>query len=537
MGNIRILKYALVLLAVIGPLAPAQNAIAMTAQQYFEDGNRLFRDDLYWAALLRYRQAAEEGLDSGILHYNTGVAHYKAKQHIRARNALLKAAQSPSLRVASHYNLGLNAFALGDNKEALRWFRRVRDQEQNQILQRYAVVAISRIRDLEAQPDEFDVRVAEATRARERKFADIEFRARVGFGYDDNVFRTPNQPYVDLASSAQPVVTPTVQSGAFMPVTLSAKFKINSLPYEGFYTAYRAIGRYYQDKELDNANEFALEASLGNEYERREGSRTRKVSSAFTIAKHDETYYDPDDGATRAANGVIVDNRMNYLRYGPELSLRQSHERLAVGMDFTGQLWDYDDPGVLPEYDHEYFLISAYAQYKLSATSLFRLTAETYSRRYGDRPSYDLDGAQRQGNPTVRYDYVAATLRARQRISDSIWFGVDVGRTERTDKYVGYNDYSRDDYELVIHWNPGRRFKMQVGGIYSLYDFSNAFAFNNPAASIKTEEKLDARISGQFRMTRGLSLVARARYRETSSNDTRIQYDRWEYILGVLWRQ
>ena len=35
----------------------------MTAYETFQDGNRLFRDDLYWAALLRYRQAAEAGLN------------------------------------------------------------------------------------------------------------------------------------------------------------------------------------------------------------------------------------------------------------------------------------------------------------------------------------------------------------------------------------------------------------------------------------------------------------------------------------------
>ena len=47
----------LALLAIM--MAPP--AAAMTAQEYFADGNRLFRDDLYWAALLRYRQAAEQG--------------------------------------------------------------------------------------------------------------------------------------------------------------------------------------------------------------------------------------------------------------------------------------------------------------------------------------------------------------------------------------------------------------------------------------------------------------------------------------------
>ena len=32
---------------------------ALSASEIFADGNRLFRDDLYWAALLRYRQAYE----------------------------------------------------------------------------------------------------------------------------------------------------------------------------------------------------------------------------------------------------------------------------------------------------------------------------------------------------------------------------------------------------------------------------------------------------------------------------------------------
>ena len=37
-------------------------------------------------------------------------------------------------------------------------------------------------------------------------------------------------------------------------------------------------------------------------------------------------------------------------------------------------------------------------------------------------------------------------------------------------------------------------------------------------------------------MTRSLSLIGEARYTETVSNDIRIQYDRWEYLLGVRWQ-
>jgi tetratricopeptide (TPR) repeat protein len=522
-------------LTAIAVFLPSHSAFAMSAEQYFEEGNRLYRDDLYWAALLRYRQAAEEGLDSPLLHYNEGVANYRAMQYTRASQSLERALVDPGLRVAAQYNLGLNSYAAGNNEEALRWFRLVRDQNQNSKLQEYAVVAIARIRDVEEAPDEFEVRVAE--RKKKREFADLELRARVSFGTDDNVFRTPDQDYIDFADPALPTVTPVPQSGAFMPVSLSAKYRINTLPFEGFYGAYRLAGRYYQDKELENANEYVHEVSFGSDYLRKEESRGREIKSAFKVAQHDDVYYDPDDGGSRIVNGVAVDDRMNYLRYGPELSLRQSHERLSIGAKFKGQLWNYEDSEVLPEYDHEYVFVSLYGQYKFTRTSLFRLSAELSSRRYGDRVSHDLDGQQRLGNPNIQYDYYSLGLRARQRITGSMWFGFDISRVERRDEYVGYNDYSRDSFAVDFHWSLGERFDLEVRGAYRLYDYPNAFAFHNPVAGRKTQESADGHVMGTFRMTRHLSLVAEGRYRETASNDIRIQYARLQYMLGIRWEQ
>ncbi len=78
MSGSRKLLRPLALLAAAACLMAAPQLHAMTAYETFQDGNRLFRDDLYWAALLRYRQAADAGLDTPLLHYNTGVAHYRA---------------------------------------------------------------------------------------------------------------------------------------------------------------------------------------------------------------------------------------------------------------------------------------------------------------------------------------------------------------------------------------------------------------------------------------------------------------------------
>jgi tetratricopeptide (TPR) repeat protein len=126
--TIRLITTMLLVAVFAGAGTPAA---AMSANELFEDGNRLFRDDLYWAALLRYRQASEAGMDTALLHYNTGVAHYKAGQHNRARESLEKAARSPKLAPLAHFNLGLNAYAAGEPDEALVWFRDARDQQRN----------------------------------------------------------------------------------------------------------------------------------------------------------------------------------------------------------------------------------------------------------------------------------------------------------------------------------------------------------------------------------------------------------------------
>jgi hypothetical protein len=116
-----------------------------------------------------------------------------------------------------------------------------------------------------------------------------------------------------------------------------------------------------------------------------------------------------------------------------------------------------------------------------------------------------------------------------------MWFGFDVDRVERIDQYAGYNDYTRDSFRFDFHWGIGERFDLEASGAYRLYDYPNAFAFHNPVAGPKTQESLDGHVAGIFRMTKHLSLVAEGRYRETVSNDTRIQYERIQYLLGVRW--
>lgn len=516
-------------------LALPQSASAATASELFADGNRLFRDDLYWAALLRYRQASDAGMDTPLLHYNTGVAHYKAQQYDRARESLLESSRYGPLQPISHYNLGLNAYAQGDIDAALRWFRRARDQQQRDDISLLARRAITQLNRELALAD--PIEVPAAVQERERKFTNFDLRARVGVGMDDNVFRSPSVAYVDLADPAQPLVTPNVQEGVYVPVSLHAKYQVNSLENEGFFGVYRLGGRYYQDKELSNANEYLQELGFGSEYRRRDENRERRVYSAFKIAQHEETYYDPDTGVERDVGGVVIGDRMSYVRYGPEFWMRETFGKFSIGGHAKGQLWNYEETLAAPEYDHEYWQIGINTQYRFTQTSLLRLKAEYYTRRFGDRPSYELDGTPLVGNPSIRYDYTEYAMEARQRITRAMWFGVAYARTERVDQYLGYNNYFRDEYGAQIHLSIGDRFDLDATASYRIYNFENAFAFHEPAAGRKTMETSIGIVTANFQMTDTLSLVGEYKYRDVVSNDTRIEYARSQMLLGVRWMQ
>jgi len=509
----------------------------VSADEYFADGNRLFRDDLYFAALLRYRQAAETGLDTPMLHYNTGVAHYKAGQHVRASEALEKALASPRLRVVTHYNLGLNAYAAGNEDEALRWFRLARDQQENETIAEYARLAIGRIRTVDIETDSDPV-VREVRRKQEkREFANLELRARISFGSDSNAFRAPSEPYIDFGNPNEPLVVPVEQAGAFMPIALGAKYQVNAYDNEGFFAAYRVDGRYYQDAELENANEYLHELSVGSEYRRKSesGDNDRRLYSAFRIGQRDQVYYDPDDGGGRTVNDVDISDRFKYVRFGPELAFRQFYERFGFGVRGQAELWNYEEVEEVPEYDHEYFLLSAYGQYKFSRSSLLRFTVSGFSRQFGDRRARDADGTIDIDNDTLTYDYLEAGVTARQRIGDKFWFGVNYERRQREDGFVGYADYTRDSYGAEIRWGIGSRLDFEISGYYRLYDFPNAFAFNNPDQGVKTLETVDVNVSASYRMTRSLFLVLEGALDERVSTDSRIEYERSQFVLGIHW--
>ncbi|MEQ8204888.1 MAG: hypothetical protein RIA65_01840 [Woeseia sp.] len=522
------------LVVALGSLTPWQAAFSASAEELFSDGNRLYRDDLYWAALLRYQQAADAGLDSSLLHYNTGVAHYRAGQFPRAGRAFERAASDPGLLHIARYNLGLTSMAAGERRTALDWFRQVEAQQSRPQLAALATLAIARLDRDDREQSVGDEPEGLAPLPRPHGFS---VRALLGFGSDDNAYRSPDEEYRDRTQSGAPLTVPIVQSGAFYPYDVTAKYTVNSFEHESFFGRYRVAGRYYQDPELSIADTVSHEVAFGTEYRRRSENRERRIRSAFTVAQHSQTWFDPDDGTERNIDGEDIGERLSYMRYGPEVWARQSFSRLSLNVHFKGQIWNYENSDPVPEYDHEYLKGGLSVQYRFTSTSLLRLEGDVYQRRFGDRRAFELDGTQRIDSETLRYDYLNYGATARQRVTRAFWFGLRYAHTTREDKYVGYNDYVRDSYGADMSLRISDKFRIRIEGWYHIYNYTNALAYHDPAAGRKTMESADGRITARWQLSNHLGIVGSFEYDDTASNDHRIDYTRSQFMLGLRWEQ
>ena len=141
----RMMHHRISLLAVLATLLlSVAGPVRADAGADMREANRLVRAGLYRAALFKYREARAGGLDSPLLHYNMGVAHYKARPYTEAKKALREASLEPRLAALAYYNMGLVHHAEGDPAGARRWFQLAVERSDNTKVQKRAAKALDR---------------------------------------------------------------------------------------------------------------------------------------------------------------------------------------------------------------------------------------------------------------------------------------------------------------------------------------------------------------------------------------------------------
>lgn len=498
-------------------------------QSLVQAGNEAFRAGHYRAALTKYHEAQLQGDRNSSLYFNLGVAHYWLEEYADAEREFRSAARDSKFTARSWYNLGLVTWARGDTHNARVWFDWVRRGASDSRLRSLAARALA---DLNRGISHPRYRRARASAPATGPFV----MAGLRWGYDDNVYRTPDAPYVDLSQPGQPLVTPVPQSGSFAELNLLAQTTIESRSGTLYRLAYDFDGRFYLETPLQNADEqiHRLSFSADSVFGAR-GNRT--LQTLAFVGSHQEINFDPDDGLDRVASGEDISDRFSYWNAVVSGDYTQSFGGIAVGVWGRAEMRDYGSVASVSEYDSNLYLLGTHVEFPIAPRSDLRVGYVYSIRDYSDRKAHDASGAIVVSNPLLEYRYQTLSATARFEFSRDASIRLGYALTHRDDTFAGYNDYTRQTLALDADWQISRRIGMALAATNRNYDYPNAFAFDVPQGGTKTLEYLDASLSVQLRLTRHLLVWGDVRYWDVASTDPRSQYSRLQIPIGVKWEQ
>ena len=180
---------ATALLISLSVLAPLSVTAQLDGRTLMIEGNELFRDGLYRAALLRYREAKAGGLDTPLLHYNLGVASYRVQRYDDAEAALERAITDPRIAPLALYNLGLTSQAKGETLAAERWFRLALERADRRELRTLSERALQSV--MNPADGRSNSRAARRfPTSTDRRVGEFNFIALAHVGQDDNIYRS-----------------------------------------------------------------------------------------------------------------------------------------------------------------------------------------------------------------------------------------------------------------------------------------------------------------------------------------------------------
>jgi hypothetical protein len=515
-------------LALLATTLPA--AAQLEGANAMSEGNALFRSGLYHTALLRYREAGAAGVDSPLLHYNLGVTYYRLERFAEAQESLERATHDPTLGPLAAYNLGLAYRATGDFANAQRWFDAAAAE----------IPALTRNVGVSLQPQPSAARSEGArTLSRDRRDTPIgEFNIRVdaAYGQDDNPNRSPAEPYVDFSAPGQPLVTPEPVAATYTPVDITADYRLhNEAGDSDFVLGYQLDADYYDDEfandEVTQRLYFGADLVL-SEHER----RSRSLRPGMFVVQHYQRNFDPDNGIDRDIDGLDVSLLYTYKAAGMDAEFAHSLGAWQWGFDLHLERREHEHAPPVPNFDNELYLGELFVRYAWGDATTLSFELPRYRRVFDEYRARDLAGAMLSTNSTLDYRYTGAGIGVDRRFGQRIDLGFSYLRLTRVDGFVGYADYTQDVVTLRASFRPTSRFFLALGATSRLYDYANAFAYNEPAAGAKELDDMTGELRAEYRVSERWTVSADLATQEVSSTDERAAYSRARTVIGATWR-
>ena len=537
--------YKSLMLLLFAGFLGGREAAAQTAAELMAEGNQLVRSGVYRTALLRYREAAAAGLESPLLHYNLGVVRYELGQYAESADEFARAAADPKLAALASYNRGLALRAAGDAAAAREAFRAAADVADDRDLRRLASVAAEEPAAA-SPPSASGAGRLERGAEPSARIGQFELAAAARFGQDDNVYRAPSDPYIDLSDPTQPLVIPVVHSATFMPAELHAQYVLgNEAGDTEFLFRYDMDGSFY-DAEFSNATQLDQRLSMGADVLLGErGSRQRTVDTAFFVGTHRDTNFDPDDGLARQVATVVdneivsedVSDRFSYGAAGVQGHFVHTLGRVTWGFDLRFERDEYERTELVANFDHDFFYTGVDIDYDFSDVMTLRFGLRQYRTVYDERPARDLTGALLDTNPAQKYAHRGVQIGLARRLGRAVELEADYLRLDRTDEFLGYYDYTQDVLRVRFGFSPTPRLRVALSALARVYDYPSAFAYHVAAGGARELEEIGITLEAEYRFTPRLALEAELDSLDVTSTDGRAAYLRTQAMLGVEWRR
>jgi hypothetical protein len=322
-----------------------------------------------------------------------------------------------------------------------------------------------------------------------------------------------------------------------VPLKVAVKYSIpNESGDTDFSFHYGLDGKYYTDELAHDESTQRLEVGASSVFEKA-ANRRRTLESAFFATRHYQTNFDPDTGLERDILGVDISHRFNYGSAGIRGDFDHFIGKWRWGLDMRLERREHERTALVGNYDNELYFAGVSVDYALNPATTLSIDLHAYRRLYDARLSRDLSGALLATNPPLEYDYQGAELGVTRRIMDNFDLELGYARIDRTDRYLGYHDFTQDRLRLHGRFRPGSRFSMSFGAVSRVYEYPRAFAFNEPTAGAKEIDDLAAELSAEFRLNGSFTIFAALTTDDVASTDARIAYTRAQTVLGVTWRR
>jgi len=363
----------------------------------------------------------------------------------------------------------------------------------------------------------------------------IHLEGETGIGYDSNVYKAPASDYIDYAAGGL-LVDPDIKSGFFIPIGLEAGYERAMTKSLLGIVEYDFDGRFYLNKGNQNADTYEHKIDLGLEHVfRKEGNKMDSLYVGPYFSYLHKLYVDRDTGerATTVA-GEELSDRYSYKAYGVKIDYDRRVKKIKYGVDGKYEIRDYEKPDVFSQYDLNYYSAGGYIELPVKEPVEIKLSYKYARKEFDERPARDENGRLFPSNDTRNYTYHYIGATVKSDIGDDVKVYLDYDYTRRTDDFQGYHDYSKHKYGVrVIYKRNKIRLRGKVAYWTRVYD--NAFAFEDPSQDGLEASGIALLLSGEYEITKRLSLVADLEYEDERSTDDRYAYDRYQIMAGVKW--